>query len=434
MSADPAVRAQSDRSILSERRIRWSLILLMLSVILNYVDRQILGIVAVPIKAELGLSDTQLGLLAGVAFSIFFAFMGLPLAWLADRRNRARIIAVCCAGWCLFTAGCGLANSFVHLFIARMGVGIGEAGCMPPAFSLISDFFPPKRRARAFATYQFGIPVGSAFGMLCGGWIASHIDWRAAFLIIGLSGLPLAIALWIFIKEPVRGTQDRVKAETPRFGIVVRKLVTTPSFWFLTLGHACSTVLLFGVMFWLPSMLQRSYGLSLVHVSLAMGGIVLTGGIIGLWAGANFADRLGPSNPRAYALLPAAGYLLAAPAYAIAIFAPNPYWAIPLFILPQALGLFGSPPVSTAMQSIVPAEMRATTTALYQFIINLTGAGLGTLMLGIMSDHMAARYGANALRYSILYGLGFYVLSAFCFFMASLFLKRDWISTDKAVS
>jgi MFS family permease len=422
----------SDAGGFGNKASRLALFLLFLTLMLSYVDRQILGILIVPIKKELSFTDTELGLIGGIAFSLFFAIAGMPLAWLADRKNRVKIIAACCALWSVFTAGCGLAHNFWHLFVARMGVGIGEAGFVPTSFSLLSDLFPTRQRARAIALVQFGIPIGSSLGIFFGGWIATSMDWRAAFLIVGLCGLPLSVILWFAIREPIRGAQEGITVtEHPPLSAVFRHLGKTPSFWLMSFGHSCSSILLFGIMFWLPSMLQRSYGLPLVDVSMYIGGIVLIGGLIGLWTGAWFADRFGSVNPVYYARLPALTYLLAAPAYVIAIFAPNLFWAFPLFVLPQILGLFGGPPINSALQSIVPVHMRASASAIYQFIATIVGGGIGPLIIGALSDHLAKQYGAESLKYGILFGLVFYVVSSILLFTASLYIRRDWITRQE---
>src|SRR5688572_25084849 len=216
------------------------LFILLLAYIFNFIDRQIIGVLAVPIKADLGLSDRQLGLMGGIAFALFYSGLAIPIAWLADRKNRVNIIAVSVALWSLCTAACGLAQNFWHLFLARMGVGIGEAGGVAPSYALISDYFPPARRARALAFFSLGIPIGSALGVFFGGWLATHLDWRSAFFIVGLAGLPAALLVKLAIREPVRGgfdTKDGSASEdAPPFPAVAATLFGKPSFWLLSFG------------------------------------------------------------------------------------------------------------------------------------------------------------------------------------------------------
>lgn len=412
------------------------LLILLLAYIFNFIDRQIVGVLAVPIKAELGLSDTELGLMGGLAFALFYTGLGIPIAWLADRKSRVNIIAISVAVWSAFTAICGLAQNFWHLFLARMGVGVGEAGGVAPSYALISDYFPPARRSRALAIFSFGIPIGSALGIFFGGWIAESVDWRAAFIAVGLAGLPLALLVKLGIKEPVRGRHDRPAGTepdpAPPFREVAALLARKPSFWLLSFGAASGSILGYGLIFWLPSFFQRSFGLELGEVGWFYGGIVLIGGIAGIWLGGLLGDRIGSKNPGAYALVPAACFLLAAPAYAAGLFAPSLAVGFFLFLIPQALGLAWLGPILAAIQHIVPPAMRATASASFLFINNLIGIGFGTFVFGFMSDRMTATYGDDALRYSILYGLGFYLVSSALYFAAARTLKRDWHNPEPA--
>jgi MFS family permease len=404
------------------------LLILLLAYIFNFIDRQIIGVLALPIKAELGLSDKQLGLMGGIAFALFYSGLAIPIAWLADRKSRVNIIAASVALWSLFTAACGFAQNFWHLFLARMGVGIGEAGGVAPSYALISDFYPREQRGRALAFFSLGIPIGSALGVFFGGWIASHLDWRSAFLIVGLAGLPTALLVRLFIAEPVRGGFDAGPSEAaPPFLIVAAALAGTPSFWLLSFGAASGSILGYGLIFWLPSFFARSFHLGLTEVGWYYGSIVLVGGVAGTWLGGWFGDRTGPGNPAAYALIPAFCFLIAAPAFAAGLFAPTLWLAWPLFALGQMLALAWLGPVIAAVQHIVPPNMRATASASFLFINNLIGIGFGIYFLGFMSDAMNARHGQDALQYSILYGLAFYLLSAAFYLIASVRLKRDWV-------
>lgn len=404
--------------------------ILLLAYIFNFIDRQIIGILAVPIKAELQLSDQQLGLMGGIAFALFYSGLAIPIAWLADRKSRVNIIAVSVALWSAFTALCGLAQNFWHLFLARMGVGIGEAGGVAPSYALISDFYPKERRARALALFSLGIPIGSALGVFFGGWIASNLDWRSAFIIVGLAGLPAALLVKLGVPEPVRGGFDnlegRASEPAPPFGTVAATLARTPSFWLLSFGAASGSILGYGLIFWLPSFFSRSFGLELMEVSWFYGSIVLIGGVAGTWLGGWIGDRTGAASPAAYALVPAVCFLIAAPVFAFGLFAPSLVVGWILFAIGQMLALAWLGPVIAAVQHIVPPNMRATASASFLFINNLLGIGFGIFYLGFMSDNMNATYGDDALKYSILYGLGFYLLSSLLYAFAAGRLKRDW--------
>lgn len=406
------------------------LLILLLAYIFNFVDRQIIGVLAVPIKAELALSDRQLGLMGGIAFALFYSGLAIPIAWLADRKSRVNIIAVSVALWSLFTAVCGLAQNFWHLFLARMGVGIGEAGGVAPSYALISDYYPKAKRARALAFFSLGIPIGSAAGVFFGGWIGDYLDWRWAFVIVGLAGLPAALLVKLGIGEPVRGGYDSVDGAAseaaPPFTVVAAKLAATPSFWLLSFGAASGSIMGYGLIFWLPSFFNRSFGLELAEVGWFYGSIVLVGGMAGTWLGGWFADRIGPNRPGSYALIPAVSFLIAAPAFAIGVMAPSLVVAWILFTVGQMLALAWLGPVIAAVQHIVAPNMRATASASFLFINNLIGIGFGIYILGEMSERTAVAYGTESLRYSILYGLGFYLLSAAIYFVAARRLPRDW--------
>ena len=407
------------------------LLLLLLAYVFNFIDRQIIGILAVPIKAELALSDRQLGLMGGVAFALFYSTLALPIAWFADRKSRITIISASVAAWSLFTALCGLTQNFWQLFLARMGVGIGEAGGVAPSYSLIADYFPSRSRARAIAFFSLGIPLGSALGIFFGGWIASRVDWRTAFLVVGLAGLPIALLLRLFVPEPMRGASDLAPTPpAPPFLEVLATLARNPSFWLLSFGAASGSTLGYGLIFWLPALFTRSFGLSLGEIGWFYGSLILVGGMLGTWLGGVIGDRLGPARPGVYAAIPAICFLFAAPAYAGALFAPSLPLVWGLFLIPQILGLAWLGPVITAVQQLVPPNMRATASASFLLINNFIGIGFGVYIFGEMSTRMAERYGDQSLRYSILYGLVFYLIAASFYALAARRLKRDMIAPE----
>ena len=405
------------------------LAILLIAYIFNFIDRQIIGVLAVPIKTEFGLDDQTLSYL-GIAFAFFYSALAIPISWLADRRSRVTIIAFSVALWSAFTAACGLVQNFTSLVLARMGVAVGEAGGIAPAYALISDFYPRERRARAMAIFSLGIPIGSALGIFFGGWIATALDWRSAFIIVGLAGIPAALLVKFGIKDPVRGGYDSVDGApsepAPPLSIVARRLARTPSFWLLSFGAASGSILGYGLIFWLPSFFNRSFGLKLFDLSLFYGSIVFVGGIAGTWLGGWIGDKVGSAHPRGYALIPAICFTIAAPCFAFGLFAPSLTVAWILFAVGQMLALAWLGPIISAVQHIVPPNMRATASASFLFINNLIGIGVGTWLLGFMSYKMTAAHGADSLQYSILYGLGFYLLSAMIYFVAAMRLKRDW--------
>jgi predicted MFS family arabinose efflux permease len=394
----------------------------------NFIDRQIVGILAVPIKADLGLSDTQLGLMGGLAFALFYTGLGIPVAMLADRFSRTWIMTAALTIWSAMTAASGLATNFWQLFAARLGVGVGEAGGVAPAYSLISDFFPPNQRARALSVYSFGIPIGSAIGIVFGGIIASLINWRYAFFIVGLAGIAIAPIFRLTIKEPPRGQFDRERRDqkAPSLKAILQTLAHKPSFWLLSLGASCSSMMGYGVFFWLPSFFVRSYGLTLLNASLFYGAVLLIGGLAGIWAGGWLGDRFGHSQHAQFARIPAFAFLATVPFYVLAILSPTLTVSFLVLLVPTALGLAWLGPVISAIQHLVRPDMRATASAIFLFINNLIGIGLGTYAIGALSDTLAMRFGDESLRYSILAGTGFYVLAALFFFQAARWMDQDW--------
>jgi len=394
----------------------------------NFIDRQIVGILAVPIKADLGLTDSQLGLMGGLAFALFYTGLGIPVAMLADRFSRTWIMTAALVIWSGMTAACGLATNFWQLFAARLGVGVGEAGGVAPAYSLISDFFPPNQRSRAMSVYSFGIPIGSAIGIVFGGIIASMIDWRWAFFIVGIAGIAIAPVFRLTIKEPPRGGFDRKReaVKAPGLMLIISTLMTKPSFWLLSLGASFSSMMGYGVFFWLPSFFVRSYNLTLLNASLFYGAVLLIGGLAGIWVGGWLGDRFGQNQRSQYAKIPAIAFLCTVPFYILAILSPTLTLAFFVLLVPTALGLAWLGPVISAIQHLVRPDMRATASAIFLFINNLIGIGLGTYAIGALSDALTAQFGDESLRYSILAGTGFYVIAAGLFFLASRWLEKDW--------
>jgi MFS family permease len=406
----------------------YTLFILVVVYTFNFIDRQIVGILAVPIKADLGLTDTQLGLMGGLAFALFYTGLGIPVAMLADRFSRTWIMTAALTIWSAMTAASGLATNFWQLFAARLGVGVGEAGGVAPAYSLISDYFPPRQRARAMSIYSFGIPIGSAIGIVFGGVIASLINWRYAFFIVGLAGIIIAPIFRLTIKEPPRGQFDRERKDRtpPGLRAILRTLSRKPSFWLLSLGASCSSMMGYGVFFWLPSFFVRSYDLTLLNASLFYGAVLLVGGLAGIWAGGWLGDRFGHSQHAQYARIPAFAFLATVPFYVLAILSPTLTVSFLVLLVPTALGLAWLGPVISAIQHLVRPDMRATASAVFLFINNLIGIGLGTYAIGALSDTLQAQFGDDSLRYSILAGTGFYIMAAVLFLLAARWLEQDW--------
>lgn len=401
------------------------LAMLLLVYIFNFLDRQILSILAQPVKADLGLDDAQLGMLGGLAFAVLYSTLAIPLALLADRTSRSWVIAVSLGVWSAFTALCGTAQSFGAMFLYRLGVGVGEAGGVAPSYALIGDAYPPERRARALAVYSLGIPLGSAGGALLGGYIAQTVEWRTAFLVVGLLGLAVAVPFKWIVRDPPRAARPADQVPIGRvFGILAAK----PSFWLLAFGAAAGSMCGYGVAFWLPSMILRSYALNLAQVGQFFGALLLTGGVAGILLGGWLGDRLGGRAKRWYALAPALCYVAGTPLFIAGVLAGTWQAAFALFLLPQALVYVWLGPVLTAVQHLVPPHMRATASACFLLINNLIGLGLGSWVIGALSLHLTPAFGAaDGLRYAIAAGLCLYLVAGALMALASRFLARDWV-------
>lgn len=403
------------------------LVMLLTVYIFNFVDRQILSVLAGPIQADLGLDDAQLGLLGGIAFALLYSTLAVPLAWVADRTGKSRVIALSLALWSLFTALCGLAHGFWTIFLARVGVGIGEAGGVAPSYAVIAEHFPSERRAFALAVYSLGIPLGSAAGVLAGGYIASRVDWRMAFIAVGLAGLLLAPLVRLVVRDRPR---PAAVADAPRLADVAGLLAAKPAFWLLAFGAASSSMLGYGLMFWLPSLLQRSFGLSLIQTSWFIGALLLLGGVSGMLLGGRLADRLGGRDRAWFAWVPALAFAIAAPLFAAGINSASAGLAFALLLVPQALAYVWLGPVLSAVQHLVAPAARATASALFLLINNLIGLGGGIYALGALSRALAPAYGAESLRYSMLWALLLYLLAAALLALAGHNLRRAWVTED----
>ena len=422
----------SDTAVLDEPRTaispqgtspRLVLAMLLLVYVFNFVDRQILSILAAPIQADLKLDDAQMGMLGGLAFAILYSTLGVPLAWVADRTSRSWVITGSLVVWSVFTSLCALATGFWHIFLARLGVGVGEAGGVAPSYAVIGDHFPSERRAFALSVYSLGIPLGSAAGVMAGGYVAQAVDWRTAFLIVGLCGILIAPLFKLVVKDKPRVAS----APTVRFGDVFATLARKRAFWFLSFGAASSSMLGYGVAFWLPSLLQRSFHLSLVETSWFFGAVLLLGGTVGVLTGGALADRLGKGDRAWYGRVPAIGFVCAVPLYAGGIWTTSVPVAFVLFLIPQVLAYFWLGPVTGAIQHLVDPPARATASALFLLINNLIGLGGGIYALGALSKALAPVWGAESLRYSMLFALVLYLLAALLMTLAGPGLRREWV-------
>lgn len=405
------------------------LTLLLIAYIFNYLDRQILGILAGPIIGDLSLNDRQFGALSGPPFAILYSVLGIPFAYLADRTSRSRVVAAAVAFWSAFTALCGTAHSFWQFFFFRMGVGIGEAGGVAPSYALIADYFEPRRRARALAIFSLGVPIGLALGTLLGAFIAHAISWRAAFFAMGIAGVLLAPIMLVVVRDPPRS-----HAASAPIGSVFPMLARKPVFWLLAFAASSSSLCGYGLATWIPSVLERSFHLGLVERGEFMASVVFIGGCVGVFAGGWLADRLGTLDRGWYARLPAIAWLITAPTFAAGLLAPNLWAAWPLLLIPNALNIFWLGPVITAVQHLVPQHMRSTASASFLLINNLIGLGVGPYLIGSVSESLKHAYGAEALRYAAVGCTVFYLLAGVLMLLCVSLLRSSWVEDQPAPS
>ena len=371
------------------------LALLMLVYTFNFIDRMVIVTLGQAIKVDLLITDAQLGLLQGLAFAVFFTTLGIPLARLAEHSSRVNLIAVCLALWSGMTVLCGVAANYTQLFLCRMGVGIGEAGCSPPAHSLITDLYGAGSRATALSIYSLGIPLGMMFGAIAGGWIADELGWRQAFVIVGLPGVVLAVLFKMVVKEPQRGREDGVRPETaaatPPLGEVVRQLFGNASFVHMLVGATVITFVAYGTGTFTQPYFNRAFGLSYTQVGLIFGLIGGVAAAAGTVLGGVASDWAGKRAMRWYALIPGFSVLLAAPGYVLAYTRESPQLAVACMVLPMLLHYVYLGPTLGVMHNLVGPRMRATATALFIFIVNLIGLGAGPYVTGRLNDYFAER-------------------------------------------
>lgn len=408
----------------AEHRSRWRvLFVLFVAYLFNVVDRQLLSILAEPIRRELGLFDWQLGVLSGLAFALLYTSAGLPIARLADRSDRRVIIAVAVLVWSVMTAACGFAVGFMSLLLARVLVGLGEAGGVAPAFSLIADYFPLERRATAIALFNLGSPLGVLVGLSAGGWISDTHGWRAAFLVAGGLGFIVAAAVWWIVRDP----RPPLSATTshPPFMSVLRFLWRQPSYRHLAMGTAVMAIATYGFLQWIPAFLIRSYGISVSFAGLAIGLIVGIGGGLGSFLGGFISDRLGRRDLRWYVWTPAIALAIATPLSA-GIYRSDDLGLSLLFVAPSYLLLMiYAGPCFSLGQTLVPAHMRASSSAILLLVINLIGLGIGPQAIGIASDFLQPTYGHESLRHALMISTPFMLWAAVHYLIAARTLRAD---------
>lgn len=430
------------------------LVLLLLAYIMNFVDRQILNILAEPIKLEMGLSDAQLGMLTGLSFAIFYTAFGIPLGRIADRVNRVSLISASMFIWSGFTIACGMATNFIQLTLFRIGVGIGEAGCSPAAHSLIADYVPENRRSGALAVYSIGVPIGSLLGLTLGGVLAHALGWRWAIIAVGIPGIILSMILMLVLRDPRHAKTAHHKDRQISFTEVLLDLKRKPSFWWLACGAAFTAFVAYGQSSFLASFYLREHGDGLQTATIkaaemglnigetgvlgtSLGLIVGITGILGILAGGWLGDRGSQMDIRAYTKIPAYAALLAIPTYLLCLVVEGFTLSLLLLILPMFLKPVWHGPVYAAIQSLSHPGSRGTSVAILLFVINIIGLGLGPLAVGALSDvlHHSGLDDGAALRYSMMScGLLGFLASAACFFRAGKSIQANLTNAKSAVT
>jgi predicted MFS family arabinose efflux permease len=395
-----------------KRHRTYALAILTLAYTSNYLDRSIVGILAEPIRKELGLSDTELGLMTGFAFAMFYATLGIPIALLSDRTNRRNIIAVAIAVWSAMTALCGMAQNYPQLLLARIGVGIGEAGASPPSHSMIADMYAPHERSRALAVYSLGVYIGGMLGFLIGAWVSTIWGWRAAFFVVGMPGLLIALLVWFTVKEPQRGLADGIDPTQRKKQTLTETLAGLgDAFLFIWRSKACRHIVIgvtltsfvgYGGVMWAAPFLERSFGIPRLQVGVILGPIVGVLGGFGVLLGGYLADRLSKRHLRWNAWIIGLAKFAAAPLI-LAFYLTADFNTALMFYFPAVvLGAFYLGPSFAIVQSVGPLAMRATLAAIMLFILNFIALGFGPLAVGVASDLLKPTFGAESLRYALM--------------------------------
>ena len=461
-SSEPLAEASGGTSAAYRRYV---LILLTAVYTFNFVDRQIIGILAPAIKADLNLSDSQLGILGGFAFAVLYTTLGIPIARIADRVNRVSVVTVSLALWSGFTALSGFAQGFVHLAAARVGVGIGEAGGSPPAHSILSDLYPKERRAGALAVYSMGIPIGITMAYLAGGWVLTNFSWRMTYFAVGLPGILLALLLKATVREPTRGAADGLQRDDPfstenvglprtpvermMFSLsrlipgrtkdaafrelailwrATKHLLSIPTYRGIVIGLTAGSFASYALGHWIVVFFRRIHpSLPLPTVLLLLGLTTGTAYVIGVYFGGRLVDRRARMDRSAYGYIPAIALSLNIPCFLGAMWVSDPYIAMALFWPVHLLIGFYLGPCFALAQTLAPVSIRALSTAVFFFILNMIALGGGPTFVGFMSDYLAPTMGAQAgLRVALSSVVIALVISIVTFVRVAKTVDDDW--------
>lgn len=431
--------AAADGRTYTPKYRNYALAVLFLGYVVNFIDRSILAILLEPIKLELALTDTQLGLLGGLAFALFYTTLGIPIAALADRWSRVKILSIAMVIWSGMTAVCGFAQSFTMLLLARIGVGVGEAGASPPSHSLISDYFPIETRATALSIYALGIPFGSMVGNFVGGWGAEALGWRHTFVLVGAPGIFIALLIWMTLREPPRGMADaRTVVEdepAPAVREVIARLWQRVAFRHIAFAAGLHAFVGYGAGTWNAPFLIRSHDMPITEVGSWLA--LISGiGAIGTFMGGYLSDKLSDrfNDRRWYMWVPGLSTILMVPFQFVAYLYGGLWAVIPSLMVVSILGGMYLGPSFAMTQALVSLRMRAVASAILLFMLNIIGMGMGPYLVGVVSDVLAPATGIHSLRYALCFAVLVNVWAACHYFLGARSLRGDLAYVEAARS
>lgn len=399
--------------------------------VLNFLDRQLVSILAKPIQDNLQISDSELGRITGFYFALFYCFIAIPVGWLADRTNRVKVLSIACGVWSAATAACGMATNYGQLVVARMAVGVGEAGGVPPSYAIISDSFPREQRGTAMGIFNLGPPIGSALGVAFGASLAAAYDWRVPFYVVGAVGVLTAVVVYIIVPEPERGRFDPVAAApvpaepAQSFGQAIRAFFGNRILALAALASGAANFITYGLSNFATLFLMREKGMTLEEVALWYALAVGLGMGAGIFVAGRLIDRFGVRNKAAYATIPALSLVLALPFFLGFAAADDWKIALPLLFVPLFLNSFFLPAVVTFVQGEVDPGARVISGALLLLVMNLIGLGLGPTFVGMASDFFRPDYGEHALRMAFYALAPMYLIAALLFVWLARMIKQS---------
>lgn len=432
-TSDAAAAARSDRPLPVPNRGAWLVLAMLWFVyVLNFLDRQLMSILAKPIQDTLNVTDGQLGLIGGLYFAMFYCFIAIPVGWLADRTNRVAVLSLACGIWSAATVACGLSRSYGEFAFSRMTVGFGEAGGVPPSYAIITDYFPPGRRGTALGIYNLGPPVGAALGIAFGGAIAAAFNWRYAFIVLGLVGLVAAAVLPLLVKEPRRGALDGVgaKPEKAAFWPTLRMFFSRPTLMLAALGSGATQFVTYGLGNFTTLFLMREKGMTLSEVAVWYALVVGVGMSAGIYVSGRVIDHFTRKSKLVYAMAPVISLSLAIPFYIGFVWAPTWPLALAFLIGPTFLNYFYLSSAVALVQEEVRPEQRVMSGALLLLVMNFIGLGLGPTYVGAASDFFRASHPHNSLQMALFTLVPIYVVAIGLFLWLARIFRRTEARQD----